>query len=77
MEAYLSPVYRGILQALADTRYKVATAKREKDGLMKFLTAGSDLDLALHTFGTKRVAFPEFQDPFAEKDKKPLKSDGD
>ena len=27
--------------------------------------------------GAKRVAFPEFQDPFAEKDKKRLKSDGD
>ena len=77
MEAYLSPVYRGILQALAYTGYKVASAKREKDGLMRFLTAGADLDLALHTFGTKRVAFPEFQDPFAEKGEMPLKSDGD
>jgi hypothetical protein len=77
MEAYLSPVYRGTLQALAETGYKVASAKKEKDGLMKFLTAGADLDVALHTFGTKRVAFPEFQDPFAEEDKTRLKSEGD
>ena len=67
MEAYLSPVYRGILQALADTGCKVATAKREKDGLMRFLTAGADLDIALHTFGTKRVAFPEFHDPLPKR----------
>ncbi len=77
IEGYLSPVYRDTLQALAKTGYQVASAQKEKDGLMKFLTAGADVDVALHSFGTKRVAFPEFQDPFAEKDKTRLKSEGD
>jgi hypothetical protein len=62
IEAYLSPVYRGILQALATTGYHVATAKKEKDGLMRFLTGAADVEVALHSFGTRRVAFPEFHD---------------
>jgi hypothetical protein len=77
MEAYLSPVYRGTLQALADTGCKVASARKGKDGLMKFLTAGADLDVALHSLGARRTAFPEFQDPFAEEDKTRLKPEGD
>jgi hypothetical protein len=77
MEAYLSPVYRGTLQALAETGYQVASARKEKDGLMKFLAAGADIYAALHSFGTKRVAFPEFHDPFIEEDETRLKSEGD
>ena len=68
IEGYLSPVYRGILQALANTGYEVASAKKEKDGLMRFLTAGADVNVALHSFGSKRVAFPEFRDPFIKQD---------
>lgn len=60
METYLSPVYRSILQSLTAAGYRVATAVRQKDGLMRFLTAVADLDLALHGFGPKR-AFPEFR----------------
>jgi hypothetical protein len=62
MEAYLSPVYRGILQALAQTGYRVASAKREKDGLMKFLAGVADFDVALRSLGARREAFPEFRD---------------
>ncbi len=68
IEGYLSPAYRGILQAIADLGYQVTNAKKEKDGLMKFLTAGADVDAALRSFGTKRVAFPEFRDPFIKQD---------
>ncbi|HYM92411.1 MAG TPA: hypothetical protein VEW91_12345 [bacterium] len=64
IEGYLSPVYRATLQALAETGYQVASAQREKDGLMKFLTAGADVNVALRSLGTKRVAFPEFRDPY-------------
>lgn len=66
MEAYLSPMYRDILQALAETGCQVASARREKDGLMKFLTAGADVDVAINSFGTRRVLFPEFRDPVLE-----------
>ncbi len=60
IEAYLSPVYRSILQSLTAAGYRVATAVRQKDGLMRFLTGVADLDLALHGFGPRR-AFPEFR----------------
>lgn len=60
METYLSPVYRSILQALTAAGYRVATGVRQKDGLMRFLTAVADLDLALHGFGPRR-AFPGFR----------------
>jgi len=62
MEAYLSPVYRGALQALTAHAYRVASATKEKDGLMKFLTGVADLDVALGSLGTRRKAFPEFRD---------------
>ena len=62
MEAYLSPVYRNVLRALGTKGYQVASARKEKDGLMKFLTGVADLDAALVTFGTRRRAFPEFRD---------------
>lgn len=62
MEGYLSPVYRGTLQALAEAGCKVSSAKREKDGLMKFLTGVADLNVTLRSLGTRREAFPEFRD---------------
>jgi len=62
IEGYLSPVYRRTLQALAETGYQVASAKREKDGVMKFLTGVADLNAALRSFGTTKEAFPEFRD---------------
>ena len=68
IEGYLSPVYRDVLQGLTEADYQVVSVKKEKDGLMKFLTAGADLNVALHTFGTRRVAFPEFKDPFIKKE---------
>jgi hypothetical protein len=71
MEGYLSPVYRDTLQALAKTGCQITSVQREKDGLMKLLSAGANLDVALHSFGAKRVAFPEFQDPFAKGDRTP------
>jgi hypothetical protein len=61
METYLSPVYRSILQALTAAAYRVATAVRQKDGLMRFLTAVADLDVAIHSFGARRTMFPEFR----------------
>ena len=62
MEGYLSPVYRGTLQALAATGYAVASAKREKDGMMKVLTGVADLDAALGSLGARTGAVPEFRD---------------
>ena len=62
MEGYLSPVYRSILQALTGLGYHVATTIQGKDGLMKSLTAGADLKVALDSFGAQRIAFPEFRD---------------
>lgn len=62
IEGYLSPVYRNILQALTAKGYQVASVKREKDGLMKFLTAVADVDVAIQSLGTRRTLFPEFRD---------------
>ncbi len=62
MEAYLSPVYREMLRALGTTGYRVSSARKEKDGLMKFLTGVADANAALRSFGTRRQAFPEFRD---------------
>jgi len=62
IEGYLSPVYRDILQALAARGYQVASAKREKDGLLKFLTAVADVDVTIKSLGTKRTLFPEFRE---------------
>jgi hypothetical protein len=55
-------VYRDILQALAAKGYQVASVMREKDGLMKFLTAVADVDVAIHSLGTRRTLFPEFRE---------------
>jgi hypothetical protein len=62
MEAYLSPVYRATLDALSRAAYQVASVRKEKDGLMKFLTGAADVDAALSSLGTRRHAFPEFRD---------------
>ena len=62
IEGYLSPVYRDILQALAAKGYQVASGKREKDGLMKFLTAVADVDIAIQSLGTRKTLFPEFRE---------------
>jgi len=62
MEVYLSPVYRDILQALSTTGYKVASARKEKDGLMKFLAGLADWETNLANFGVRRQLFPEFRD---------------
>jgi hypothetical protein len=61
MEVYLSPVYRRILQALTEAGYRVAGARRDKDGLMKFLTGVADTEAAIASFGANRAAFPEFK----------------
>jgi len=63
VEGYLSPVYREILQALSAKGYQVASVKRDKDGLMKFLTAVADVDVAIESLGTRRTLFPEFREP--------------
>jgi hypothetical protein len=62
MEAYLSPVYREMLQVLQKTGFQVASARKEQDGLMKFLTGVADMNAALTSFGTRTEAFPEFRD---------------
>jgi hypothetical protein len=51
-EGYLSPVYRGLLSRLQERGFQVTSVRREKDGLMKILTAA------------RPRAFPEFQDEF-------------
>jgi hypothetical protein len=61
METYLSPVYRNTLQALGATGFQVSSARKEKDGLMKFLTGVADLNVALRSFGTRTEVFPEFR----------------
>ena len=53
MESYLSPVYRDTLQALAAAGYRLTTAIKGKDGLMKLLTAVSE---------ARGIRFPEFRD---------------
>ena len=63
MEAYLSPVYRSTLQVLSEAGYQVVSAKKEKDGLMKFLTGVADANAALRSLGTRKHAFPEFRNP--------------
>ncbi len=63
IEGDLSPAYRSIVEGLARAGYKVSNARREKDGLMKFLTRVADADVAVHTLGSRRTLFTEFQEP--------------
>lgn len=62
METYLSPVYRHTLDGLAGAGYRVSSVRRDKDGLMKLLTAVADFDAALFSLRRGPV-FPEFRDP--------------
>ena len=62
MEAYLSPAYRSTLRGLTERGYRVSTATREKDGLMKLLTSAADWRTAALSLGSRREAFPEFRD---------------
>lgn len=62
IEGYLSPVYRNILETLAAKGYQIASVKREKDGLTKFLTAVADVDTAIHSLGARKTLFPEFRE---------------
>jgi hypothetical protein len=62
IEGYLSPVYRSILQALSAKGYRIASIEREKDGLMKFLTAVADVDAVIQSLGTRKTLFPEFRE---------------
>jgi hypothetical protein len=47
---------------LAGSGYRVTSVKREKDGVMKFLTGVADVNVAIRSLGTTRVAFPEFRE---------------
>jgi hypothetical protein len=62
IEGYLGPVYRAVLQSLADQGYQLTSVMKDKDGLMRVLTGVADARAAVLT---GRPAFPEFQDPFA------------
>lgn len=61
-EVDISPVYRGILHELGNNGYHVARGIREKDGLLRFVTAVANLDVTIQSFGTRRVFIPEFHD---------------
>jgi hypothetical protein len=62
IEGYLGPVYRAVLQSLASQGYQISSIMKDKDGLLRFLTAVAD---ARSEVLTGRPTFPEFQDPFA------------
>jgi hypothetical protein len=61
IEGFLSPVYRSVLQALSDSGYQIESVMKEKNGLMRFLTAVADARTRAYT---GHAAFPEFRDPF-------------
>jgi hypothetical protein len=63
IEGFLSPVYRGVLQHLAERGYRIASVRKEKDGVMRFLTAVAD-GRAMAVTGRK--AFADFRDPFVK-----------
>jgi hypothetical protein len=54
-------VYRAVLQALQERGYQVSSVRKEKDGLLRFLTAVADGQAKALT---GRPAFTEFRDPF-------------
>jgi len=64
IEGFLSPVYRDVLQKLAENGCRISSAMRDKTGLLKFLTAVGDARAEAFT-GHK--AFPDFVDPFDKK----------
>ena len=53
IEGYLSLVYRALLAGLEEQGYQVASVRKEKDGLMRLLTAA------------KPGHFPEFRNELA------------
>jgi hypothetical protein len=61
VEGFLSPVYRAVLQALSDNGYQIESVMKEKNGLMRLLTAVADARARAYT---GHAAFPEFRDPF-------------
>jgi hypothetical protein len=71
IEGYLSPVYRDILQGLATNGYQVTSAKREQDGLMRFLTGVANADVAIQSLGARKTMFPEFRE-FAPPEQPPV-----
>ena len=64
IEGYLIPVYRAILETLTRQGYQVASVRKEKDGLLRFLTGVANVQTMSRT---GRVAFPEFRDPFEKR----------
>jgi hypothetical protein len=64
IEGFLSPVYRSILETLSQNGYTIESVMKEKDGLMRFLTAVADAR-ARGLYGHEQ--FPEFRDPFLKK----------
>lgn len=61
VEGFLSPVYRSVLQSLSGKGCQVASVMKEKDGVLRFLTAVADGRVMAQT---GRPAFSEFRDPF-------------
>lgn len=59
IEGYLSPVYRGLLGRLEEEGYEIESVRKEKDGLMRFLTAARPRyfrDFRNDVGGTRRAA---------------------
>ena len=71
IEGYVSPVYRAVLQALKERGCQVSSVRKEKDGVLRFLTGVAD---ARAMARTGQVAFPEFRDPFLDKKEAVAKS---
>ena len=64
LEGFLSPVYRAVIEALSRSGCRISSVMKEKDGLMRVLTAVAD---ARARALTGRQAFPEFRDPFLDR----------
>jgi hypothetical protein len=60
-EGFLSPVYWTVLLSVKEQGYRVSSVRKEKNGLMRVLTAVADGQARVFT---GRPAFPEFRDPF-------------
>jgi hypothetical protein len=54
LEGYLSPIYRGLLGRLEEQGFEIASVRKEKDGLMRLLTA------------MKPEHFPDFENDVGE-----------
>jgi hypothetical protein len=64
IEGFLSPVYRTVLQTLSRQGFEISSVMKEKDGLMRVLTAVADARVRAYT---GHAAFTDFQDPFLGK----------